>query len=778
MVATSFTSVSAVAVPYAYQSGSQSLTRAADGNIYTVIPGDNVVQTPPLYLSHSEDINFETYMYSDTSWNRAIGSLTGPANRSTNFPLWSTDSDGWLDPGVSYPTFWKLLNQTNDLSASVNWRIREFPLAVGQNATTILESNSISMGLLNITTEAEMYHITVQNPQDDTELYVMGVDPQGRLDVDMYVGPGDISLYPLQFTGTGLYKIIIYADSAAAAFVPVTISIESVEPIVLPAGQLTQGVLSGSEWIVNQESGDVYYKEQVPTAYTFKVTSPEGRPGRLRYSLNFPEFSSGTYETRDPVIFITANISQASFGAPSIFLSGLGMFGHEWWYQSYENQSYYVTITGMDNVEFSFLNDVPEAKELPVNTNLFLDAGYAIDSVYGYTLHLSEDSLLSINSTEYNGGYSWQLGTYHNGNYFFSYLSDSHNFPDASVYYLPAGDYVVNAFPGSISAYGFYTFTVGPVLDGTGVYSVADSSILGVRVSADILNDYAANVTLTTNDNVSVTTDIQLFSEVGRSIGKTTSTMGHYQTGFGWSALGNNFTMYECGLLTSRRVDDGSLIISVKPYSTRNTTGGVLSNNLPGKMHTFDIDFVDYTSEAFNGTAALDATSGTGSHSIVLEEPQDATEKYVLDLSLKPNTWYNVSVQTQDVTDLSMNLFQDYNGRANVITWGYLSQTKVGTLEDFGVQFGSIGSDAALVISIDRDPLVDGGWINVTVTEFLTNEISVPLIALNLPFPVVTVGGALPSDWLAQNGLVVTGGIVAGVAVVVLILVVLKKRRP
>ncbi|MCF2138243.1 MAG: hypothetical protein K9W43_13510 [Candidatus Thorarchaeota archaeon] len=778
MLGTSFMTVDAVAVPYVYQTGSQSLSTASDGSIYTVLPADNPLIWPHLTLAHSTDFSYKTFSYYLHSWTYSSSSYKGPANRSVDFSTTIGDSSGWLDGGTRLPVFWKFTNQSNDLSATLNWRMREFPLAVGQNTTTVLETNSINIGLLNVTEKAEYYYVTIENQNDNCMFYIGIIGPQGKFLIEWGVNRGDTIIIPLQFVGIGLYRVLIWADASSTSFVTTTISVDAITPIELPVNQLTQGVLSGSEWVVDQKSGDIIYEEQVPTAYTFKITSPYGLPGKLRYSFNYPELQDGTYEIHEPTILVTANISTSFLGLASIYGETLNPDYGEWLYQSYNNQSYYVTIMGMDNIMFSVMNEYPEVSELPINTNFFMDAAFSTEDYFCYMLHLGEDSLVIINSTEYNGGFSWSAHTYYNGRYTRTPIPDSSAFSNAGIAYLPAGDYLIMATPQGPDSNGFYKVTVGPIIDGTGLYSVADSSVIGVRVNADILNHYAVNVSLMTNDNVSVTTKINLFSETGRSITSTTPTLGHVQNGFGWTAVGANFSTLECGLMTSRSLDDGGLIIALKPYDTKNTTTGAPTNELPGKVHTFDVDFVDYMSEAFNGTVTLDATSGSGFRSVPLEEPQDSSESYVFQLTLKADQWYNVSVRTADVTSISMSLFQDFNGRIQTLTWSYLDDTMIGSVSDMGLQIPSIGTDAVLVVAIDRNAGVDTGSLNITLTEMLTNVIILPADLLNLAYPVSSGTTFVPTDWLAQNGLVLVAGAGVAVAAVVIVLVVLKKRRP
>lgn len=767
-------SVSAIAVPTVTVSKTVDLDRDDNGNFYAAVTSDSPAAYPSLIVDTSEDFSYEKETYYLRSWTRSTGSVGGPVKHYLDTLFANYDSAGWFGPGYVLPTFWSFFNQTNDLEMSMDLVDHVFPLAVGQNCTAVLVDSQSNFGLLNVTEPFEIQHWVLQSNQDGTTMYFGIFGPNDYLVYEGLLEGGDIQVVPVPYLGLGLYKLVIFVDTTFRLLTTINVGVFNIEPIELAAGQLVEGVLSGSEWKVDQGNGDVIYDERAPDVYTFKVqTPPVGQVGRIRYSFNEPEFT-GTYNTLEPTVIWTSPLYDND-AVPLVYTEDLSSNGGLKWYQGFENESYYVSIIGQDNTEFYIINEHFTADLLPVNTIFYLDALDSASNVFAYNLHLETDSIIAINSTEYSSGFSWNIETIKDGVHYEKTIGDYNNFGSIYPVYLPAGDYLLTATPLSIFAYGQYYIHLNPVLDGDGIYTVDDSSFLNVRVPTAGINTFIANISLMTEANVSTTLRIHIFTPFGDRPYLSTETQGHVKSGYGWEVVGENKTSIILGM-NGVHLDGDYAILSIAPYDTKNTTTGSPTNKLKDVVHTFAIDTAPYQSEWFNGTATMDASSGSASTSFPFDESQELYEYYLVHLTAAPNTWYNVSVASEDVDDIEVSVYQPFHEYTQTIPWYHLDDTMVGTNTDFDVFFGTVSDDVYLSFFITRSAAVQPGYLNITLTPLVTNQLElIDYESLSLP----SVGGnaTIPpgTDWLADNGLVIAGG-VGVVAVVVVVLVVLKKK--
>ena len=756
---------------------SQTLERASDGWAYVVTDSAALNGVPPnTWLWHDEDVKYGAYAFQWTTVRHSSGSLVGPANRSVYWDMSSFTSKGWLDSGSLVPGFWTIENTTDDVDVAVGWDLPYFALALEDNVTVMMDATKMTVGILNVTTPAEFYHVILASNQDACDIWVAVRGPSGRFIVgEAGVPGGDITVVPMCYDGLGDYVFYFWPESYGPARVSLTVSVREVQPVDLVPGQIEQGVLSGSEWRIDSDSSEVLYEERVPTAITYRLTPPDGAAGRLSYVFNYPEFSTGTYDTREPWIVANANFSQSGILA---FVDYLSPDDGTWWYMGVDNRSYYVTIMGLDNVKFQILNELVDVDPLPVNRDFYIESIWDTITMPAYYLRLPTDSMVCLNSTELTGGgFDWYFLTYHEGVYHATSMFDAHAFSVAYPMYLPAGDYLFVAVPQGTGASGLYRFTVGPVVDDSGTFNIDDGEVLGIRMSTEILHHYALNVTLKTNYDVRVTTTVTVIDQFGSRRSTQSALLGHYKVGFGWTAYGTNFTTTDLGLDAYTPVDEGVTFVAIKPFGTVNLTGGAIHNSMSGFTHTFDVDLVPYLDMAFNGTASLDGrpSQGVDTHSFALEEPQDNTEHYVVWVTVNPDKWYNVSVYTRDVTDMEVSLLQDVDGKVASAPWSYLDDTKSGDIPDMRLGFGSLGSRVALLFEIDRDPLVNGGYLNITVREMPTNTITAPSppTVPSLHGPVQT---SESSDILGSYGLILGGGAGAVIAAAVVVYAIRKRR--
>ena len=218
--------------------------------------------------------------------------------------------------------------------------------------------------------------------------------------------------------------------------------LDSVIPTELPIGGFAEGLLEGSEYSVSNDDGSLLHHEKAPSAITYKVSSNWATPARLRHAFNEPELTDDVYTQYDPWLHITSDafvnteISNAymRYIGPISYMGISGPGGAPFYYQSFQNESYYATVIGMENVEYSLFHDQPDLEELPVNQEFYIENNDVETETKSYSLQLSQDSVLRLNSTEGSHGYDWQLWTVDDDwLYHFLEIDDNSAFTDAEI---------------------------------------------------------------------------------------------------------------------------------------------------------------------------------------------------------------------------------------------------------------------------------------------------------------------------------------------------------
>jgi hypothetical protein len=208
------------------------------------------------------------------------------------------------------------------------------------------------------------------------------------------------------------------------------------------------------------------------------------------------------------------------------------------------------------------------------------------------------------------------------------------------------------------------------------------------------------------------------------------------------------------------------------PYQVNNNTAGIGE-----EYHQYTVDY-EITFEEYEGFInATNSETVTGTpvwSNFTLGDPADATETYVFRLSAVRGTWYNFSIYTHDVDSWEAYLYQNVDDCSHYIDWtNDLEDVFTGSLSGDGyLELGSISNELLFVFEIDRSQ-VEEGFFNILVTPHTTNTLE------TLP-PLEYQGedgGAPPGDdWLAQNGLLLAGGIGAAAVVVVVGVYFWRKR--
>ena len=755
---------SAAYVPLIEETSTQTLDAYDNGHTY--LYKDGSFDWPGAsFLDHNEDVDITSYAYESGGWSSDMDSLRGPAERA--YPVYSMNAinQGWLGNTSLLPVFFDLANTTSDpLSIGFENKRDVFLIDDGAFTSVMLEPGLPQYGVFNITDE-EFIHLTLVSHQDSADLMAYVADPQGRLMTMCGLSGGNIDVFPFRPSGPGMYFIMFSVMSSNDNLCTFDIKLESVVPEVIPFGGSVEGVLPGSEYLSESTGGSLVFQETAPSAFTYKFTANSTYPGRIRQSINMPELDNDVYDWYWPWMHIT---SDTFIGGvfPMRYEDVLSYDSAPFYYQSFQNDSYYYTVIGMENVEYSIYHDLPVVNDLPVNQEFYLENTDSDEQTVAYTLHLSQDSVLKLNSTTGSYGYDWAVQTVTDDMmYLYQSINDYSNFEDATVYYLPAGEYLVTAYGDEIDSAGFYEFNLGPIVEGVGSVAVEDGQLVGVRFPTSALSWYNISVMFNTHDNITVGTDVEIFNTFGGSVFDVDMDFGNQQSGVIWEEFPTNYTSW---LLNT--FSDGFGIAVISPHTIENNTAG-----LPGdEYHEYSLDYTVNVEDGlpwkFNDTAVASVASSQISSNFTLGDPGNTYECYLVSLTAAEGTWLNVSIFVEDVVNWNCTIYQTVGSWTQSLPWSDLEDTFNGDYDnESAFQFGSFGDRISMVFCIERTGS-DVGRFDIVIDPLLTNSYEdMP----PLTYPGESAGGGfVPAP---DMGLVL-GGVGVAVIVVVVVVVVLKKK--
>ena len=746
---------SAAFVPVTYEMEEQTFVADADGHTYVYVDG-TLDWLSNSYLVHDKDVEATSYSYHSTSWSRSSSSYDGPATRDYSFLPWNSMTKGWLDNSSLLPRFIDVANtSTAPLTVGTELKRGVFPLSITEPNSVVIDPQNTMYGTFNLTNE-EFVHMTIASRQDTTELEGYIANDQGVVFAEFYVNGGDVQVIPFRPAGPGMYFIYFELYSDTNNLCVLDISFESITPILLPLDSLTQGVLPGSEYAVENEDGSLVHTETAPTAITYKFRSNSSTPDRIRYSLNLPALDSDVYDPFNPYIFVTGDCYETG-SLVSRYMDYLEVDSGPFFFQSFQGEYYYMTVIGMENVEFNLYHDDPMAPSLPINQEFFVEnfgpsVGHDV-----FTLPLAQDSVLRVNSTGAIN-YEWTLWTVEDNMVIrHTDIGFSSSFTDAPFYYLPAGNYIVVATGTSTGATGLFEFNLGPVLDGLGPVSVDNGALIGVRFDTNVLDWLNVSVTLETHDNITASTDRYYFNEYGGFVGSGDTNFGNRQSGLGWAAYPTNFTYSVFNTWT-----DGFGIAVISPYHVENNTAGLPGNELFDYTLDYNIAVENAYPSYFNDTAAIDMNNAW--HNFTLGDPGDSIETYFLTFDAAIGVWMNVSVTVEDVSDWSCAIYQEIDGKMQYLSWGYLDDTFSGSYTTNGTfQFGSYSESITMYFYIERT-LSGEGRLDIAITQHVTNS-------FERMSPVTFEGTGPTAPQPLDMGIVAIGAGVAVAAVVVIVVI-------
>ncbi len=743
----------------------QTFTPAANGHYYIYDSQEDLGFYNPTWFEFNHRTSLIQYDYGTTLWYKWTYDINGVGSKMIPIQAANYISNGWLSNISFLPSFYDFTNYSTDFELSAVDERVYFGIPIDQEISVAFNAKTMYFGTFNVTDE-EFFHIKVSSKQDDVSLYLTVKDLKGRDYGQIGVSNGDNDILPFAPDGPGTYVIEFWPVQDYSKLVTANILIKPITPEPLKIGEIVEGTLQGSEYLVD-DSGNIIHDDRYPSIHTFKVISNSTVPGLVKYSINEPDPTDISYQLFPTQVTVTTDKTFDSWSDK--YYSQLSTTSGQYYYKSFQGETYYITVRGMEGTEYSIYNSIPDVPELPIGIPIYLQNAVIESQRYCFKLSLATDSLMKVNATKLK---SWRLFTvFSNGIYREINLNPSHDFSFASVYYIPKGNYLIYT---TLSDWNpvVTTFTVGPVLDGVDAVAVDVGGLVGIRTPTENMKFYEVNTTLLTHDNVTVKFTRDLLTEYSKVVRHDVGIqLGNQQSGTGWVASAENRSRIITGLPnTFDLFTDGLGIVSLSPYEAKNNTPGATNEYKPYTV-TFGVTFRDYTMDLWNGTATWTHGS-TGWVNMTLGEPGDPTEMYLLEMNTEPGTWYNVTFLTEDVFGINNIVpYQVYDYYTQTIKYTKILDTFQGTVEHGQFQFGAVSDKVYLLFDITRTTGLVEGSLDILVTPFETNVYHYP------PRPRYYGSTAIPGTGAPPDLLLIGGGITVAAVVVVATVVVIRKRK-
>jgi len=734
---------------------------------------------------YTPNANNHTYVYAEPDVLSGVTTSTLHVNQDLQMRRYAFDGTGWTYYDAAYPgpndvpfpwsafNVWAGTTFTNTSilpsfitavaadggPAVLNSTLTRssFELKMGQLSTLVLEPNLYYFGVLGIAAE-EFIYLTVSSRQVNSPSWqVTVVDPAGHFMGSIEGSENASTVLPFRPSGPGTYFVMIIGEANSQSLLIFDLLPQAVAPTQVAFGQLVQGVLEDSEFVVTSDSGTVVDTKKTPAAHTYKFYSQE--VALISYSFNYP----GESEPVDPPIGTRIELSSDAF-------TSMFDYGQRYnniinspqssilYYRSSNGETYYLTVIGPGNVKYTLFHEDNVAQDLPVNQELSVinNQGYAVKSAY--SLYLSQDSFMKLNSSALLAEYAWRAwAVYGNDMYISQNLQWAATLQSSSFYYLPAGYYVFEVTAGPDTSAQF-EFNIGPVVDAS---TASIARVGGFRVNTDTMTYYNTTLKLLNLANITVRANLAFYDRYMILSSSSTPILANRVNGTHWAPHPSysNSTSF----VTTNTLTEGYSLVAVCTYRVSNNTQGA-TNDYSDYEVNYGIECVDYTSSYFNGTFNLDVGAGPVEHNFTLPLPGETTENYQVGLSVPKGIWFNVTIIAHDADTFSAVLLQNWQSRSHRTQWADLNDELVGSIgTQLSFQFGSISDSMKLILSVGRD-LSDNGSLYVRITPFNTTTFIGP--------PVLTVG---PPDFL--SGLLVYAVPIAiGAAAIVIVAVVYFKK--
>ncbi len=734
------TPVSAVQIEMTEEQFERAYAANPNNHTYVYVEPDPVSWTSKTTLHVDEDLQMRRYAFDGNGWTYYDAAYVAPDDVSFVWNAFNTMSGSIFSNTSILPTIIDSIGADGG-PAGLNTTVERssFQLRTGQVTSVVLDPNIWYYGVLGITSE-EFIHLTISSRQDYTTGWQVAViDPEGRAMGGISGDEGDTTVLPFRPSGPGTYVVVIMASASSQSLLIFDLLPQAVAPTQVAFGELVQGVLSGSELVVESDTGSIVHTEKAPTVHTYKFYSED--VALISYSFNYPELSLPIVPLTPVSMMFSSDAFVPYFDFGQRYSTTItSPTGDIVYYRSSNGETYYVSVMGADNVEYALYHEGNVAEDLPVNQEFTVtnDESYPVKTAY--SLNLTHDSFMKLNSSASALDYSWAAwAVYDNGMCLTQQLQWATTIQTAQFYYLPAGYYLFQV-AADAGVYDEFEFNIGQVYDEpTGVIS----RIGGFRVDSTTMTQYNGTLRLLNHDNITVRTHMTVFDRYIISAVNTNPILGNRWNGSSWLPvpISDNYTQFQ----TAASLTDDYSLVAVCPYRVSNNTPSATNDYVDYPVQ-YGIEFEDYSDYYYNGTASLVIATTAVAHNFTLSLPGEATEYYLVDLSVPKGTWFNVTIIAEDVDTFSATLLQDWGTRTHRTLWTDLNDELVGSLgTELSFQFGSISGSMKLVLNIGRD-LADNGSLYVRITPFNTSLYTYPpaLVAQAPDLFATLAGYALP----------------------------------
>ncbi len=734
-----------------HKSYNESFTANANNHTYIYVPYDLNLWYSEAFLHVTEDLDLTRYRYDNTGWASPDTSYAAPRNTHIDWMQYETFTNGPFGNPALLPAFYDFTAADGSVP-SVNTTLDRwsFSLAFGQHTPVAVEDVLTYVGALAIGSQ-EYVHLFISSLQDDVDWEAAVFDPQGRYMGAVGGSDGDIAVLLFHPSGPGTYMVLFGAEIGAGTTALFDFYPQAVAPQEIALNQVVTGILPTGELVLNDESGSVIATEQMPTVHTYKVRSAND-VAAVGFAFNYPD--GFVPETQLTGIYLTSNdfihseLNGFRYGEGDYFVDNGDYY--------YRGGPYYVTVMGGDGTEYSLYNRVRTEGNIPLNREFLRENPYTDSRRYAYGLALEEDSVIRLNGTAavYN---VYIVGTLDDGYRWESTIDYGPTIGASPQYLLPAGDYVVLVTANANTYDEYLELNIGPIQDAT---SADIERLGGFVVDSSPYTLYNLSVFLGNEDNVTVTSSIIVYDRFGAIVYNGAINLANRWDGSSIQAhpsIANNVTI---SLLMPGSDEYG--MVAICPTNIANNTQGA-TNHYADYPVEYSIEWVESMSSTYDGMTTLDVETAADHHNFTLGIPGSSAEYYGVQLTASEGTWYNVSIKTNDVTDVEAELYSAYDQRTHHVGSADLDDSEVGTASNMAFQLGAISDDLFLVVRVTR-PLAHDGFLYIEVTPFTMNELP--------EMDPIRAGGG---DLLAALGGVAIP--VAGGAIVIVVVVVLYFKK-
>ncbi|MHA2177660.1 MAG: hypothetical protein ACXAAO_15215, partial [Candidatus Thorarchaeota archaeon] len=342
------------------------------------------------YMHANVDMDYTQYIYDNTGWSSPDSNIFEDTNAPFDWQIHNSFDTGPFGNDKILPSFFDFeASDGTEFVVNTTLETRSFSLAVGQHTTVLVDAGFTYFGTLGLSGQ-EFVHLTVDCRQDATNWAVSILDPVGRFITSYFGFGGDIWTLPFKASGAGTYYVIVSATPSVGTFALIDFLPTTVSPTAIPLGEIITGELPTGEIILDPETGSWVQEEKAPTTHTYLIDSGDD-VGSLSFAFNY----GGLFDTQPEFIMFTSDHFEYDDGNGSRYSESYGSPSNgEYLYRG----TYYVTVMGGDNTEYTLYNRAKSYGDLPLNQEFQFENYIGATVTRAYTLDVANASILRVNS--------------------------------------------------------------------------------------------------------------------------------------------------------------------------------------------------------------------------------------------------------------------------------------------------------------------------------------------------------------------------------------------